>query len=427
MVNKIIYRRVLFLAKGKISNSDGTIFSRIVKKKDKDGNIREYEYWTAEFTIGYDEKGERKKKTISGKSKKEVAAKKRDYITKRDNGELPLPNEATFKSWLYNYLHKHKKLVVKPTTFDKYETLSRVHIYDSAIGNMRIQKLTPDDIRDFIAEKAEKLAPKTVRELHLILRMALEQAVDDGKIAKNIAIKIALPRIEQKAVEPLTDEEISNLLYVLKNWNTTDLAKEQKRPFFKDKPQEHWLYPAILLELGTGIRRGELLALKWKNVNFDNNSITITESLVKTRIATGKKDEKKTVNIFQEPKTKASIRNITVPVQIMDKLKAHKEANNSPEFVFTQQSDKTKPITPRHFSRTFETICEKAGLKTTRFHDMRHTYASQQLALNTHMKVVQAQLGHTDIKTTLNRYSHLTQGLQQEAADKLNDKFKSFI
>jgi len=291
----------------------------------------------------------------------------------------------------------------------------------------RIQKLTTDDIQEFIAEKAKKLASKTVRELHLIIRMALEQAFDDGKIAKNVALKITLPRIEQKAVDPLTDEEINHLLCVLKNWNTKELAKEQKRPFFKDKPQEHWLYSAILLELGTGIRRGELLALKWKNVNFDNNSITITESLVKTRVSTDKKDEKKTINILQEPKTKSSMRNITVPAQIMVKLKAHKEANNSPEFVFTQQSNKSKPINPRHFSHSFEAICKKAKLKTTRFHDMRHTYASQQLALNTHMKVVQAQLGHTDIKTTLNRYSHLTQGLQQEAADKLNDKFKAFM
>lgn len=247
------------MAKEKISDSDGTIFSRIVKKKNKNGDIREYEYQIAEFTIGYDEKGKRIKHTISGKTKEEVAAKKREFLFKRDTGQLPMPNEATLKSWVYNYLHKHKKLTVKSTTFDKYETLARVHIYDSDIGGKRIQKLTIDDIREFIAEKAEKLAPSTVKEIHLVLRMALEQAVDDGKIAKNVSIKVALPRIERKTAEPLTDEEIRNLFSVLKNWNTKGLAKEQNRPFSKEKPQEHWLYPAILLELGTGVRRGGII------------------------------------------------------------------------------------------------------------------------------------------------------------------------
>jgi len=125
MVTRRNLKRCVFkITKAKLSDSDGTIFSRIIKKIDKHGNIREHAYWIAEFTIGYDEKGKRIKKTICGKSKKEVAAKKREFLTKRDTGQLPMPDDALMKSYLYNFLHKHKKLEVQRTAFDKYETLA---------------------------------------------------------------------------------------------------------------------------------------------------------------------------------------------------------------------------------------------------------------------------------------------------------------
>ena len=147
-------------------------------------------------------------------------------------------------------------------------------------------------------------------------------------------------------------------------------------------------------------------------MDFAQNAITITQSYVKTR----------TGDIMQEPKTKSSIRVVNVPSSIMNVLKEHKKGSQS-KYVFSQKSN-DKPVAPRNFSHVFERWCAKARLERTRFHDLRHTYASQLLAENVHMKVVQAQLGHSDIKVTMNRYSHLTQGMQQEAASKLDEKFK---
>ena len=124
----------------------------------------------------------------------------------------------------------------------------------------------------------------------------------------------------------------------------------------------------------------------------------------------------------QVTKTKSSIRVVNVSSGIMKYLKEYKKDSHS-SYVFSQKSN-DKPVAPRNFSHVFERWCTKAGLEKTRFHDLRHTYASQLLAENVHMKIVQAQLGHSDIKVTMNRYSHLTQGMQQEAASKLDEKFK---
>ena len=126
---------------------------------------------------------------------------------------------------------------------------------------------------------------------------------------------------------------------------------------------------------------------------------------------------------MQEPKTKSSIRIVNVPASIISLLKDYKKSSQS-NYVFSQKTN-DKPVAPRNFSHVFERWCTKAGIEGTRFHDLRHTYASQLLAENVHMKVVQAQLGHADIKVTMNRYSHLAQGMQQEATNKLETKLKN--
>ncbi len=227
--------------------------------------------------------------------------------------------------------------------------------------------------------------------------MALKQAVCENLIANNVATAVKLPRIENKEVVPLSNDEISKFILVAK---------------------EHWLYPAIVLELGTGLRRGALLALTWENVDFENETIKISRSYIKTKVG----------NVMQdETKTKASRRIIPVPHEVMLILQKHKVvAFKGSEFVFTQQSSE-KPISPRHFSKMYETLCIKAGLRTTKFHDLRNTYASQQLALNTHMKTISQLLGNSDIKTTMNTYSHVTDKLEREAATKLNGVLKTYM
>lgn len=225
--------------------------------------------------------------------------------------------------------------------------------------------------------------------------MALDRAVKESIIAINPAKTVSLPKVERPEVKPYTLEDIQRLL---------DVAKS------------HRLYPAILLELGTGLRRGELLALTWDNVNFITGTIAVTQNYVKTKAG----------NIMQPPKTASGRRVIVVPDSIIDKLQEYKKTATSAKWVFPQASNPDKPISPRHFSKIFEGIAKKAGI-SSKFHQLRHTFASQLLDSNVHMKVVQEALGHSNIQISMNTYSHLTQTLQAEAANKLNSKYAAII
>jgi integrase len=362
----------------KRGKGEGTIYQR------NDG------YWIAQVTTGYDENGKQKRKTITGQSRIDVSEKLKTVLGEQQRDELVDKNNILFKDWLNNYLFKYKKLQIRQSTFDKYESLAKTNIYPY-LGQRKLQDIRTSDIQNLISMKANELSSATVREIHQIISQSLKQACIERMVHRNEAEYVTLPKIIQQEIIPLLDSEIKRLLNVACG---------------------HWLYPALLLEMGTGLRRGELLALLWRNVNFDAKTITITQSYVKTTIG----------NIIQKPKTKSSIRVITVPGSIMAILKRYKDASTS-NYVFTQKKS-DNPVSPRHFSKIFEGWCTRAELATKRFHDLRHTYASQLLASNVHMKVVQAQLGHADIKVTMNRYSHLTQSQLQEASDKLDKKFK---
>ena len=375
---------------GRRGNAEGTIYQKQTKRKRKDGTTFTYKHWEAQITTGYYPNGKLRRQCISGKTRKEVADQLKVLLVEQQRDELIDKDNILFKDYLERYLNDHKKIKLRPTTFEKYESLATNHIYP-ALGSKKLQEIRTADIQNLIREKAGTKSAATVREIHMIVSQALKQACKERLIARNEADNVTLPAIVQQEIIPLTDDEIKALL---------------------EAAQGHWLYPALLLELGTGLRRGELLALEWRNVDFAQNAVTITQSYVKTRAG----------DIMQEPKTKSSIRVVNVPPGIMNYLKEYKKDSHS-NYVFSQKSN-DKPVAPRNFSHVFESWCAKAGLERTRFHDLRHTYASQLLAENVHMKIVQAQLGHSDIKVTMNRYSHLTQGMQQEAASKLDEKFK---
>jgi len=374
----------------KRGKGEGSIYQKESIRKRKDGSEYVYKFWEAQVTTGYDQYGNQKRKTITGQSRVEVAEKLKVLLSEQQRNELVDKNNILFKDWLHNYLTKYKKLQIRQSTYDKYESLAKTNIYPF-LGHRKIQDIRTSDIQNLISMKAVEKSAATVREIHQIINQALNQACIERLVHRNEAAHVILPKITQQEIIPLTDQELERLISVASG---------------------HHLYPALLLEIGTGLRRGELLALQWRNVNFAKNTIAITQSYIKTRIG----------NLMQSPKTKSSIRIVSVPSSIMAILKTHKEGVSS-LFVFTQKNS-DKPVSPRHFSKIFEVWCSKAQLNTKRFHDLRHTYASQLLAANVHMKVVQAQLGHADIKVTMNRYSHLSHDQLQEAAEQLNKKYE---
>jgi len=215
--------------------------------------------------------------------------------------------------------------------------------------------------------------------------------------------------MKKKEIHPLTLEQLSQLFSAI----------EQDR-----------LFPAIYLELNTVLRRGELLALRWQDVDLKAGTLTVKQGLVRVRNHGAKEGEKKTRLIFQEPKTATSRRIIPIPDNALAELKRWKARQNQEKLFLGEAyqdhgllfcTEDGKPIEPRNFTRHFDAMLKRAGLPHIRFHDARHTFATILLELGEHPKVVQHMLGHSRIAMTLDIYSHVSLDLERKAAAKLNE------
>jgi integrase len=199
---------------------------------------------------------------------------------------------------------------------------------------------------------------------------------------------------------------------------------------------EHGLYPTILLGFGTGLRRGELLALRWQDVDVEVGLVHVRQTLARVRTHGAPDRGKRTRLIFQEPKTEESRRTIPVPTDIMDVLKRHKarqaqekllmgEAYTDHGLVFCWADG--RPLDPEDFRKRFVRLCKAAGLPPIRFHDARHTFATLMLELGESPKTVQTMLDHATITITLDIYSHVSLDLEKRAAAKLNRLFREAV
>jgi integrase len=247
-----------------------------------------------------------------------------------------------------------------------------------------------------------------VRYLHTIIHGALNQALKNQLVMRNVSEATTLPGGKTRKMRPLSLEEVHQFLSSVKDDS---------------------LFAAMFLEFGTGVRRGELLGLRWRDLDLDNGVLHVRQTLVRVRNHEATEDNRKTRLIFQEPKTEQSRRTIPIPEEIIEALKRHKarqaqdrllmgEAYVDRGLVICQANG--QPIDPRNFTRHFERLLRQAGLPKIRFHDGRHTFATLMLELGESAKTVQTMLGHTKIATTLDIYSHVSLDLEKKAAARLN-------
>jgi integrase len=251
------------------------------------------------------------------------------------------------------------------------------------------------------------LSPQSRRHVHRILKAALGRAVEQQVIARNPADVVArhLPRVERRQMTTLTAEQAARLLEAIK------------------RSRVYW---PVLIALSTGMRRGEILALRWKNIDLDRGVVRVVESLEQTKAALR----------FKAPKTEKS-RVVTLPSFVLEELRWLKRRQAEELLALgVRQSGETlacgrhdgEPMPPRSLTHEFAKVAGRVqDVPRVRFHDLRHSHATQLLSAGVHPKVAQERLGHSTITTTLDLYSHVTETMQEDAAAKLDTVFRSAI
>lgn len=372
------------------------------------------------------EDGERNRRWISVRKalgpkagSREAKALLRKYLQEFDEGTYIEPNEITVKEYLLQWLEDYVEPNVKPTTYSSYREKVNCHIIPS-LGHIELAKLRKSKIKGFLAEKQKpgaradgkpgKLSNRSVQYIFTVLKAALSHAVEDELIKKNPAKGITPPRPE-KHKEKLRYWEYDQAKTFL---NALKEHKDSK----KQKETGHRLYPLYLLAITIGMRRGELLGLKWESIDFKKRTIKVESSLVA---------QDKGPALLQDS-TKGGRDRIIEEIDpaILDILQAHRKkqaqmlmALGRPELdhglVFI--NTKGKPIHPSNIDRQFAKLIKKYKLPKIRFHDLRHTAATIMLENGTDVKTVAEQLGHADAAVLLDIYSHVTKKMKKKAAD----------
>ena len=368
------------------------------KRKNGDGTIRQRAdgRWEGRYVVGYDDKGYPKTKNVLAKTKRECAEKLQKL--KEELGGIKsdkVKPDMRFGDWLEYWYETHSKPKIRATTQLGYESRIRLHIAPE-IGNIPLNKLTQNDLQQFYARLkkngrktlterfGEGLSDRMVRMCHATCRTALEKAVQEGLIRTNPAIGCKLPPKKAREMQVLDRDELQRFLIQAK---------------------AEGYYELFLLDLSTGLRRGELMALQWDDLNFETGVLNVNKQVYQVN---GELQ-------FSEPKTKNSIRKIVLPPAVVEVLREYKKTVNS-RWMFPSPIKEDCPITPGVVRHRLQLILEHAGCKQVRFHDLRHTFATLALQNGMDVKTLSAMLGHVSAATTLDIYTHITDDMQRTAA-----------
>ena len=369
-------------------HGEGSIYQR------KDGR------WVASITL---EGLGRKRKMFYGKTRKEVQEKLRVALNEQKQGTLATGPQQTVKQYLEHWLEDVHKPTLRLNTYRGYRICLDKHIFP-ALGHVQIQKLTAQHIQAFYARKLkEGLSAKTVSNMHGFLHKALDNAVRWGLVPRNVCDAVSVPRQTRYEIQPFTNDQAQQLLEAVKG---------------------HKLEGILTLAVATGMREGELLALRWRDINFDNGNLHISRGV--SYIAGHGYVE-------DEPKTAKGRRRLVLPSFAIEILKQHRarqlEARlkagakwQDRDIVFCNIYGGF--LDPAHLRQRFHKLLKEANLPNIRFHDLRHSAATILLSMGVHPKVVQEILGHSQIAVTMDTYSHVLPSMQMEAMNKLDDLFQ---
>src|SRR5215204_877138 len=318
-------------------------------------------------------------------------------MTDADRGFVFDGGTLSLEDYLTRWLRDSVKDTVRRSTFVQYVSVVNRHLIP-ALGRLKLKALTPVHARSLYREKLDAgLAPRTVQYIHVTLHKALKQALMDGLIPRNIADAVKAPQAHKKEVNPLSPSEVTALLSAASG----------------DR-----LEALYVIAVHTGLRRGELLGLRWSDVDFESGTISVQRSLDKD-------------GTFNPPKRNKSRRTVKLTGQAAEALKGHRTRQNEERLqlgalwedyglVFPNRLG--KPMNADNlYHRGFKPLLQKAGLSGFTFHSLRHTCATLLLSKNINPKIVQEMLGHATISQTMDTYSHVMPGMQDSAATALEE------
>ncbi len=352
--------------------------------------------WQGRIDLGWVQ-GKRRRKVVYGSTRVEVAKKLTQLLRERDQGLVSSSPSQTLSTYLESWLASIEH-TVRPKTFISDRMYVNRHIVP-ALGKVRLDRLTPQYVQALLdAKLREGLAPQSVIHIRGILRRALRRALRYGWVARNVAALTDPPKLERKEIRPFNRHEAWSFLRAVEG-----------------DPLEA-LYS---LALATGLRQGELLGLRWEDVDLEQATVRVNYALQRYG------GELHMV----PPKTARSRRVVSVPDVAVRALQAHKSRQMQDRrragerwqdggLVFSTRWG--TPIEPRNATRSFKRVLANAGLPEIRFHDLRHSCATLLLTQGVSPRVVMEILGHSQISLTMNTYSHVALELQREAASRMD-------
>ncbi len=372
-------------------NGTGTVYPR----KNKDGKIIGYRgsYFAPDG----------KRRYVSAKKKGEAEKALRRAMADADRGLVFEAGTLTVGKYLEDKWLPDIKDTVRRKTFVQYESVVRCHLAP-ALGRLKLVSLTPAHVRALYRKKlGSGLAPRTVQYIHTTLHKALKQAVMDGLIPRNVTEAVKAPQVRREEMQPLSPEQVKTLF---------ETARGDR------------LEALYVLAVHTGLRQGELLGLKWDDVDLDDGTLQVRRALTTAKGGP----------VLAAPKTKGSRRSVKPTQGAIEALRSHLERQlrevdgagslwQENGLIFASESG--APLDRRTVtSHRFKPLLKRAGLPPIRFHDLRHTCATLLLTRNVNPKIISEMLGHATIAITLDIYSHVLPNMRDQAAAAMEDALK---
>ncbi len=375
------------------------------RRPSDDGMVRKREdgRWEGRIVVGHDEKGLPKTKNVLAKTKSECSAKlnalKASLQGPREPKQEKPKADMTFGAWLDHWYQRECKPKIRPKTQADYENRIYQHFIPE-LGAIPLAKLTAADLQQFynrlkeggrllrVEQYGPGLSDRMVKSCHVTCRMALDQVVAQGLILKNPALSCKAPVTRPKEMQVLTGEEIQRLLIQAK---------------------EDGCFELLLLELTTGLRRGEILALRWDDLDFRTGTLRVERQVqrIQGKLA------------VSQPKTRASCRSILLPAPVLEILAQYRQSVSS-HWMFPSPKKEDAPLDPAAVRKKLSAVLKRAGCPAARFHVLRHTFATSALEHGMDVKTLSTVIGHVSSATTLNVYAHVTDEMRQKAADKID-------